>query len=655
MISKHIKLFQACMSLVLLGLLAIPYASQAQESPKEEDYFSIMNVPVPEGVLLEVGGLTVLPNGDLGISTRRGDVYIIENPTSSQPFFRLFASGLHEILGLSYKDGSFYCAQRGELTRLEDTNKDGKADVYETVYSWPLSAHYHEYSFGPKITSDGSFFVSANVAFGSEEWWRGESRVPWRGWVMKIDPEGNMEPFATGMRSPAGLGLIDGELFYTDNQGDWMGSGGVWHVEKGDFVGHPAGLRWTDMPNTPLDLKAEDLYAKVDPRKVKNENGRYIKPENVQNEDYTALYELKDDFPELKLPAVWLPHGILGISNSEILPIPDDHFGPFEGQLLVGDQGQSKIMRVVLEEVNGEYQGVAFDFRSGFQSGVLRMAWGNDKSLFVGETNRGWGSAGTANEGLQRLVWNTQVPFEMKTVKAMPDGFEVEFTRPVDRKSAEDIASYDVYSYIYKYHPVYGSPPVDNNEAIVKGVKVSKDGMKVRIVVDGLKRHYVHTIRLAGVREKDNFYSLVHPTAYYTLNNIPEGEKLQMSELSTRNSAAQTSKPKPRKEAPKNLVSPDGPGQKAAAQKAAAPTFAEIEPLLTSNTCTACHNRDSRQVGPAFKEIAKRNYSDEEIVDLIYNPKPENWSDYSTEMPPMPQVPRDEALKIASWINSLND
>ncbi|MGN6510002.1 MAG: hypothetical protein ACTHLD_11135, partial [Chitinophaga sp.] len=205
--------------------------AQAQETPKEEDYFRIMKMSAPEGTLLEVGGLTVLPNGDLGVSTRRGDVFIVENPTSRRPFFRKFASGLHEILGLAYKNGSLYCAQRGELTRLEDTNMDGKADVYETVYAWPISGHYHEYSFGPKLAPDGSFFVSGNVAFGDEEWWRGESRVPWRGWVMHISADGStMEPWATGMRSPCGLGMIDGELFYAENQGDWMGSGGVWQV-----------------------------------------------------------------------------------------------------------------------------------------------------------------------------------------------------------------------------------------------------------------------------------------------------------------------------------------------------------------------------------------------------------------------------------------
>jgi cytochrome c551/c552 len=646
----------------ILLLTALSASAFAQETPKEEDFSKIMKVTSPEGTLLEVGGLTVLPNGDLGVSTRRGDIYIVENPTSRKPYFRKFASGLHEVLGLAWKDGALYCAQRGELTKLVDTNMDGKADVYETVYAWPISGHYHEYSFGPKIAPDGSFFVSGNVAFGDEEWWRGESRVPWRGWMMHITADGQMKPYATGFRSPCGLGMINGELFYTDNQGDWFGSGGVWQVKEGDFMGHPAGLRWTNMPNSPVKLTTEELYALVDPRRNKNAEGRYIKPENVVDEKFITQPEVKEKIPVLRLPAVILPHGILGISNSEIVPIPEGSFGPFAGQLLVGDQGQSKIMRVVMEKVNGEYQGVAFDFRTGFQSGVLRMAWAKDGSLFVGETNRGWGSAGEANEGLQRLVWNKEkMPFEMQTIKAMPDGFEITFTQPVDRKSAEDLASYSVESFIYKYHPVYGSPPVNNENCKIKGVKVSEDGLKVRLVVDGLRRHYVHNITLEGVREKDHFYSLVHPTGFYTLHNIPEGDRLAVQELSIRNSAEEAAAKAAATAAAaakvKSTVAKTAGSVKGAtastAKAVVTPSFAEVKPLLAKYTCLACHNANKKQVGPAFIDVAKRGYSNEQIVKLIYNPQPQNWSGYATEMPPMPHVPKADALKIAAWINSL--
>ncbi|TXK45769.1 c-type cytochrome [Pontibacter qinzhouensis] len=625
------------------------WSAAAQESPKEEDFYKIMKISSPEGTLLEVGGLTVLPNGDLGVSTRRGDIFIVENPTSARPHFRKFASGLHEVLGLAYKNGSLYCAQRGELTKMTDTDHDGKADLFETVFAWPLSGNYHEYSFGPKLAPDGSFFVSTNLGFG-EAWWHAISMVPWRGWLLRITDDGEMEPWATGLRSPAGLGMLDGEVFYSENQGDWVGSGGIWHLKKGVFTAHPAGLRWSSQANSPIKMTIEQVHAKVDPRLDVDENGKSAKPENRQNEDFRTMFDLMKEFPEMRLPAVWLPHGIMGISNSELLKIPEGYLGPFGGQVLIGDQGQSKIMRVMLEKVKGEYQGAVIDFRSGFQSGVLRMEWAKDKSLFVGETNRGWGSAGEANEGLQRLVWNNRVPFEMRTIKAMPDGFEIEFTLPVDKKTAEDLASYSVKSFIYKYQAVYGSPPVNEEKCAIKGVKVSEDRLKVRLVVDNLRESYIHTITLAGVRAHESYNELVHPTAYYTLNHIPDGQKLALQEVSTRNSSkVVASKPA----APAKASNALAQAKAKPVANAKKPVFEDIEPLLVKNTCTACHAPAKKQVGPSFAEIARRNYTNKQIVELIHNPKPENWPTYATPMPPMPQVATSEALKIAEWINSL--
>ena len=282
------------------------------------------------------------------------------------------------------------------------------------------------------------------------------------------------------------------------------------------------------------------------------------------------------------------------------------------------------------------------------------MAWARDGSLFVGETNRGWGSAGEANEGLQRLVWNNKTPFEMKAVRAMPDGFEVEFTQTVDPKSASNLASYSVESYIYKYHAVYGSPPVNVEKLKIKGVKLSADGMKARLIVDNLRRHYIHTLKLEGVREKQNFYSLVHPVAYYTLNNIPEGQKLSMTEVSTKNSAvAVPAKSAASTTTSKGAVSSAKPSAKPASTPAKVPTFTDLKAMLTSYTCLACHSPDKKLVGPAFRDIAKRKYSADKIVQLIHNPQPQNWPDYPTPMPPMPQVKREDGLKIAAYINSL--
>lgn len=74
--------------------------------------------------------------------------------------------------------------------------------------------------------------------------------------------------------------------------------------------------------------------------------------------------------------------------------------------------------------------------------------------------------------------------------------------------------------------------------------------------------------------------------------------------------------------------------------------------LAEKNGCLACHSIDNKIVGPAYKEVAKKGYSTEQIVQLIYTPKPENWPGY-IPMPAQPQVSKEDATTIAQWINGL--
>ena len=469
----------------------------------ESEYYRMSTVPIPEGVVLEVGGLETMPDGRLAVATRRGDVWLIENPGSmnaGRPHFTRFAQGLHEALGLSYRDNALYTTQRGELTRLRDTDGDGRADRYETVSSWPLSGNYHEYSFGPVFSPKGDMMVTLNLAWVGY----GESFVKWRGWMLSVGPDGKATPFATGFRSPSSFGYnMEGDLFYTENQGDWVGSGHLTHVEKGDFVGNPKGLKWSGEPDSPVKLTSNDIPNTGEPK-----------------------FDVAKRVPKLKTPAVWFPHAIMGISTSAVLvDSTRGAFGPFAGQLFVGDQGHSKIMRVSLEKVNGVYQGAVFPFREGFASGVFRQVWGTDGSMYVGQTSRGWGATGRAPYGLQRLVWTGKVPFEPHRIEARPDGFEITFTMPVDRTAAADPASYKVSSFTYKYHNIYGSPPINQLGHGIRDVVVSRDGRSARIVVDSLRQGYIHEIRMAGVKSEAGA-PLLHDFGYYTMNEIPGGAKL---------------------------------------------------------------------------------------------------------------------------------
>lgn len=80
---------------------------------------------------------------------------------------------------------------------------------------------------------------------------------------------------------------------------------------------------------------------------------------------------------------------------------------------------------------------------------------------------------------------------------------------------------------------------------------------------------------------------------------------------------------------------------------------ADMNALMTKYTCIACHRPNQKLVGPAYADVAKKKYSNEEIVKLIYTPVPSHWPGYPP-MAPMTQVPKEDAMKLAVWINSLD-
>lgn len=471
---------------------------------RENKYYARTPLVVPDDIVLETSGILALPGKKLIVTTRRGEVWIIEGAydATAKPKFTLWASGLHEPLGIiPAPKGGYYIAQREELTRVADTDGDGHADLFETVCKLPISGAYHEYAFGPVMAPNGNLRVTLNVAFGGAT----QAPAPWRGWIVEITPDGQLIPVAAGLRSPCGFTVTAGGVwFYAENQGEWAGSGRITEIEPGDFMGHPAGLAWSKLAGSTVKLRPEDI------------------------QDFEKPYvDVAKTLPGLKLPTVWFPHAVLGISNSDIKEdTTGGKFGPFAGQLFVGDQGQSKIMRVALEKVKGTWQGAVFAFREGFDCGIIRLGWGEDGSLFAGETARGWGSVGPSQQGLERLAWTGEMPFEIKEVHAQPDGFVLTFTSPVDRVTAEKPESYSIAGFTYLYHKTYGSAPVNRLGCPVRQVIVAPDGLSVRLASACLREGYIHEIKVPGVRSANGGETLVHPTAYYTLNQIPDGDRI---------------------------------------------------------------------------------------------------------------------------------
>ena len=89
-------------------------------------------------------------------------------------------------------------------------------------------------------------------------------------------------------------------MFYSENQGDWVGSGSITEMEEGDFMGNTAGLRWAGEPGSPVKLRVSDIPDNSEPK-----------------------YDIAKRVPGLKTPSVWFPHTILGISTSGIISYED--------------------------------------------------------------------------------------------------------------------------------------------------------------------------------------------------------------------------------------------------------------------------------------------------------------------------------------------
>jgi hypothetical protein len=490
-------------ALVAAGLVAAPAQSPklAPLKDREAAYYRMTSIPTPPGVQFEAGALEFLGRDRLACGTRVGEIWVADGvlADSPQPKWKLFERGLHEILGLARKDDWLYVQQFCEWSRLKDADGDGRADVVETVNAdWSVKGDYHEYAFGSKFDKDGNLWtvLCLTGSFSSDG--------PYRGWALRITPDGKTIPTCSGLRSPGGIGFnATGDAFYTDNQGPWNGACKLHWLKPGAFVGHPASLKWYDDPRTKPAVQAAGLPR---PAAEPRSGGRLI--------------DEARRIPELLPPAVYFPYQKMGQSAAGIALVPGDgSFGPFGGQLLVGDQTHSTVMRVSLEKIAGNYQGACYPFRRGFDSGCLSLLFAADGSLFVFQTDRGWAAVGGKPFALQRLNWTGRTPFEILAMTARPDGFRLTFTEPVDRAAAADPKNYSLKSYIYIYQSNYGSPEVDATTPSVTAARVSPDGRSVDLTVSGLVVGHVHELK-AGVRNAAG-EPLLHDMAYYTLNALP--------------------------------------------------------------------------------------------------------------------------------------
>ncbi|MDF1656366.1 MAG: hypothetical protein P1U58_02070 [Verrucomicrobiales bacterium] len=465
--------------------------------------YTIETIPFPEGVPPEVGAIGFTPSGDLAVALRRSDL-IVATPTQDPTKFewRLFASGLHNACGMNIvSDDEIIVSQMAELTRLVDTDKDGSADLYESLASpWGMSGNYHETNH---LVPDGKggYFVAIGTASHngpvfynvkgdySKVGRRGRNfaAATWKGWVLHIDQEGETTPWASGFRMHNGI-LLDskGNLWSGDNQGDWKAATPFYHVEQGNFYGHVSSLVWDpdwDSAIDPLDLPLEKINAMKTP------------------------------------PAIQLPHAEMNRSASEPVEIPEgDVFGPYGGQILLPDNNGERLTRLMLEEVDGIYQGACAQFweGNGLRLGNNRIVFSPDKTtLYVGQTSRGWGQIA---EGLQRISFSGNDPFDVKTMTLTKTGFRLEFTDMLP----EDAASSEHFKFTrHRYEDTgnYGGDKLDESEIGTTEVRLVDD-RTIEIDLEKLEDSgWVYEMKMDGFSSAKG-QGLRTGLFYYTVNRL---------------------------------------------------------------------------------------------------------------------------------------
>jgi len=431
----------------------------------------------PDSFQGRIGGMDFLSDGRLVVCTwdSLGPVYILDGVQANDPEaikVTRIATGLAEPLGLKIVDDEIYVLQKQELTHLIDHDGDEVIDEYKTVCNdWQVSANFHEFAFGLEY-QDGYFYAALATAInpgGAST----QPQIPDRGKAIKISREdGSLEFIATGLRTPNGIGEgYEGELFIADNQGDWLPSSKIVHVQPGSWYGS-------------------------------------------RSVDFTGTADLTET-----QPVVWLPQDEIGNSPSQPLAL---NIGPYQNQMIHGEVTHGGIKRVYVEEVNGAYQGALFRFTQGMEAGVNRICWGPDGALYVG----GVGSSGNWGDGqkwygLQRLSYNENVTFEMLKVMARTDGLEIEFTEPLELGSGTSADEYQIQQWYYLPTEQYGGPKLDLETLEIASVNLSDDRKKVFLELPGIKAGHVVYVRIIRPFRSENQNSLWTTEAWYTLNQIP--------------------------------------------------------------------------------------------------------------------------------------
>jgi type 1 glutamine amidotransferase len=406
----------------------------------------------PWNALFYVAGVDFLPDGRIAICTAHGDVWTAKESSGTITWHR-FATGLYQPLGLKVVDGKVVIVERGQLTRLHDTNNDGEADFYENLNNdWHAGGGEHSYDTCLETDPAGNFYFFKT----------GDDHTPTGGCLLKVSKDGSkMEVYATGFRHPIGLGVSPtGQVSGADQEGNWMPVTRLDLYKQGGFYGD---MRTHHRPTPPKTY---------------------------------------DD------PLIWLPKEADNSAGGQVW-VPKGQWGALGGHMLHLSYGRCRAYAVLPD--GDKFAAGAVDLGVRFLSGSARGRFGPDEHLYVVGLD-GWQTAAQKDGSLQR-VRHTGKSFETPVAfRTTPTTVTLTFDQPLDPKSAADLSQFAVTRCNYIWSANYGSknwsvsdPKKEGLDTVpVTAAALSPDGKALTLTVEvrpAMHTKVAYTVRTASGKE----------------------------------------------------------------------------------------------------------------------------------------------------------
>ncbi|MCA9183661.1 MAG: hypothetical protein KDA51_19505, partial [Planctomycetales bacterium] len=405
------------------------------------------------------------------------------------------------------------------LIRLTPAHTAGVPyDATMVADGWGSTADYHDWAVGLERDAAGNYYM----ALPCQQDDRSEAAAYLRGTALKLVPldatqdsrRYRLETIAAGLRFPMGLALSpDGELFASDNQGNYNPFNELNHLQSGKRYG---------------------FINKID-----------------NKEGFSPPFES----PAINLPHPWTRsvNGLCFLNTPKTLQLDAPRFGPFEGHLIGCEMNGRFLVRMSLQKVGDTFQGAAYLFshppsehevlRSAVASEsdnvARRSAVGSDlkptsfegpivcevspnAEIYVGNLHdSGWG--GGQNTGsIVRLTPTGELPLGIAEVRATANGFEIDFTHAIDSDKARDVSHFQLRSYQRISTPAYGGDDQDQRNESIQSVNLSEDRRRVTLELKSLRAGFVYELNVAPLGADGT--ALFPSQAHYSMRSIPDKE-----------------------------------------------------------------------------------------------------------------------------------